>query len=106
MIFHILGAIFALLGSIFLLLASIGINRMPDTYTRMLSASKASTLGTFFFLAGVTMRFPGWWLKLLFLFITVLLTAPLSAHIISRTAYYLGIPLTNKTVQDDLERKQ
>jgi len=104
-ILHLIGAILALLGSLFLLLASIGINRMPDTYTRMLSASKASTLGTVFVLAGIALRFPAWWLKLFFLFITVLLTAPLSAHIISRTAYFLGIPLTNQTVKDDLGDK-
>ena len=105
MILQIAGAVFALLGSLFLLLASIGINRMPDTYTRMLSASKASTLGTMFFLIGIGMRFPEWGLKLFFLFITVLLTAPLSAHVIARTAYFLGIPLTSKTVKDDLGKK-
>ncbi|MCD8480082.1 MAG: monovalent cation/H(+) antiporter subunit G [Candidatus Cloacimonetes bacterium] len=106
MILQFIGALCALLGALFLLLASIGINRMPDTYTRMLSASKASTLGTIFFLLGIGIRFPGWWLKLFFLFITVLLTAPLSAHVISRTAYFLGIPLTDQTVKDDLGKKR
>ncbi|MDZ4121979.1 MAG: monovalent cation/H(+) antiporter subunit G [Candidatus Cloacimonadaceae bacterium] len=105
MILQLVGAFFALFGALFLLLASIGINRMPDTYTRMLSASKASTLGTLFFLIGIALRNPGWGLKLFFLFITVLLTAPLSAHVISRTAYFLGIPLTSKTVKDDLSKK-
>ncbi len=106
MIWHALGAVSALIGSLFLLLASIGINRMPDTYTRMLSASKASTLGTLLFLIGIGLRYPSWAMKLFFLFITVLLTAPLSAHVIARTAYYLGIPLTSRTVKDELGSKQ
>lgn len=106
MIWHILGAISVLLGAIFLMLASIGINRMPDTYTRMLSASKASTFGTLLFLIGIALRYPSWAMKLFFLFITVLLTAPLSAHVIARTAYYLGIPLTSQTVKDELGDKK
>ncbi len=106
MIWNIIGAVSAIIGSLFLLLSSIGINRMPDTYTRMLSASKASTLGTLLFLVGIALRYPGWTMKLLFLFVTVLLTAPLSAHVIARTAYYLGIPLTSKTVKDDLGKKK
>ena len=104
MIWEIVGSLLAFLGAVILLLASIGINRMPDTYTRMLSASKASTLGTMLFLAGIGFSLPAWIPKLLLLFLMVLITAPLSAHIIARTAYYLGIPLTTKTVKNALKK--
>lgn len=105
MIWELIGAIISLLGAIFLLLASIGINRMPDTYTRILSASKASTLGTLLFIMGIAFRYAEWIPRLILLFLMVLFTAPLSAHIIARTAYYLGIPLSSKTIKNELKRK-
>ena len=105
MICEIIGGIISLLGAIFLLLASIGINSMPDTYTRILSASKASTLGTLLFIMGIAFRYVDWIPRLILLFLMVLFTAPLSAHIIARTAYYLGIPLSSKTIKNELKRK-
>jgi len=80
-----------LMGAGFLLLAAIGILRMPDLFTRMQTASKASTLGisciliaVAFFLqdSAVTVRSA---LTVLFFF----LTAPVAAHMIGRAAYFV-----------------
>lgn len=106
MILAYIGAVLSLIGSLFLLLASIGILRMPDTYTRMLSATKASTLGTALFMIGIGIAMPGWIVRLILLIFAVIVTNPLSAHIIARTAYYMGIPRTIQTVQDDLQDKE
>jgi len=100
------GAILSLIGSLFLLLTSIGILRMPDTYTRMLSATKASTLGTALFLAGIGIAMPAWIGRLILLIFAVIITNPLAAHVIARTAYYLGIPLTKQTVKNDLQERE
>lgn len=86
---------------------SIGILRFPDVYTRLHAATKASTLGV----AGVMIG------AFLFLFIEhdivsgklllsiffVLLTAPVSGHMISRAAHRSGVPLWKNSIKDDYE---
>lgn len=93
-----------LIGAGFLLLAAIGILRMPDLFTRMQTASKASTLGISciliavgFFMqdSAVTVRSA---LTVLFFF----LTAPVAAHMIGRAAYFVGVPLWQGTRVDEL----
>ena len=49
----IVTAIFWLAGAAFALLAAIGVLRMPDVFTRMQAATKASTLGVGCLLAGL-----------------------------------------------------
>ena len=44
---------FILLGAILCLISAIGVLRLPDVYTRMHAASKASTLGVVLILVGV-----------------------------------------------------
>ena len=93
-----------LVGAGFLLLAAIGILRMPDLFTRMQTASKASTLGisciliaVAFFMqdSAITVRSV---LTILFFF----LTAPVAAHMIGRAAYFVGVPLWQGTRVDEL----
>ncbi|MCA0969998.1 monovalent cation/H(+) antiporter subunit G [Halobacillus litoralis] len=94
-----------LIGTFFIISGSLGILRFPDVYTRLHAATKASTLGV----AGVMIG------AFLFLYIEhdivsgklllgiffVLLTAPVSGHMISRAAYRSGVPLWEKSVKDD-----
>lgn len=103
----VIGAITALGGSIFLLLAAIGVLRMPDTYNRMQTGTKATTLGSLLFMIGVGLANPAWWGKLLILVIFVLITNPLSSHVLARALHFIGKrPLLenykNETVRDDL----
>ncbi|TGB04227.1 monovalent cation/H(+) antiporter subunit G [Halobacillus salinus] len=96
-----------LIGTFFIVSGSLGILRFPDVYTRLHAATKASTLGV----AGVMIG------AFLFLFIEhdiisgklllsiffVLLTAPVSGHMISRAAHRSGVPLWDQSIKDDYE---
>lgn len=94
-------------GTLFVLFAAIGLVRMPDTYLRISVTTKAATLGVglllvsttvFFSSAGVTSQA---FVIILFLF----LTAPVSAHLIGRASYFIGVKLWDKSVMDDLQGK-
>ena len=97
---EIIGAIFVLLGSIFLFLGALGLVRMPDLFNRIQAGTKASTLGTFLSLIGLLLIVPEWWGKLILLMIFILITNPVSSHVLARAAHYIKIPVTDKTVTD------
>ncbi len=100
------GAIIVLLGSVFLLLGALGLLRMPDTFNRIQAGTKASTLGTLLSLAGFIVLMPAWWGKLLVLIIFIILTNPVSSHVLARAAYYIKTPLTSKTVVDQYKDEE
>jgi multicomponent Na+:H+ antiporter subunit G len=104
-IMEMIGGIVAIIGSIFLLLGSIGIVRMPDTLNRIQTGTKATTLGTILSLAGLFFFYPGWVGKLFILVLFVLITNPVSSHVLARAAYFVGVPLTKKTVVDKLHER-
>ena len=88
-------AALVLVGSFFLLVGTVGLLRLPDVYNRMHATSKATTLGaSSIFLAGFVFFLPGGaalisLVGIVFLF----LTAPTGAHLISRSAQKMGVPL-------------
>jgi multicomponent Na+:H+ antiporter subunit G len=91
-------------GAVFMLLAAVGIARLPDTFTRMQAATKATTLGVSSMMLaaaahfgdlGVTVRAAA---TVLFLFAT----APVAAHLIGRVAYFVGAEMWRGTVVDEL----
>ena len=102
---EIFGVILMTAGVFFILLAGVGLLRMPDMFLRMSTATKASTLGLGLILMGTAVFF--WELgitsRAIATSIFVLLTAPVSAHMIGRAAYSDGVPLWDKTKQDDLK---
>ncbi|TDM12534.1 monovalent cation/H(+) antiporter subunit G [Macrococcus lamae] len=106
-IINIAAMIFILLGATMSFVSALGLYRLPDVYTRAHSASKASTLGVMFIMTGVLLFFiakdhqfqPSLLLAILFIF----LTGPIGGHLIMRSAYYIGVPYTKKTVRDDLK---
>lgn len=93
-----------LLGALFLLLAAIGMLRMPDLFTRMQAATKASTLGIACVLLAVALHFTsvGVTMRALAALAFFLLTAPVTAHLIGRASYFVGTPLWERTVADEL----
>jgi len=106
-ILAIIGALISLAGSMFLLLAAIGIFRMPDTYNRMQTGTKATTLGSLLFFIGIGLANPSWWGKLLALTIFIFITNPLSSHVLARALHFIGkSPLLKGSkdpdVRDDL----
>lgn len=97
---EIIGAILVLLGSVFIFLGALGLVRMPDLFNRIQAGTKASTLGTFLSLIGLLLITPEWWGKLILLMIFILITNPVSSHVLARAAHHIGIPLADKTVTD------
>ena len=102
-IIEIVGAILVLCGSIFLFLGALGLVRMPDVYNRIQSGTKASTLGTFLSLFGLFLIVPAWWGKLGLLIIFILITNPISSHVLARASYCYKVPIFEKTVVDMYE---
>lgn len=98
-------AVLCIGGALFSLTAAIGLNRLPDFYTRMHAASKAGTVGSGLLLLAVGLysqelavfgcAFVG--------FLFVVLTAPISAHLLAKSAHLAGYKLSFHAVKDDLE---
>lgn len=107
MITEILVAILAFLSALFILMAGIGVVRMPDTYLRMSVATKSTTLGIGFSLLAVGLFFQEeiTTMRMLIIIIFVMITAPVSAHLIGRATYISKNKLWKKSVSDDLQGK-
>jgi multicomponent Na+:H+ antiporter subunit G len=96
-----------LAGSLFCLIAAIGIVRLPDTYSRMHAASKAGTVGSGLLLLAVGIAAEGLpiFVRAMTGILFFILTAPLSAHLLARSAYKAGYSLSSQSVRDDLNEK-
>ncbi|HZG75661.1 MAG TPA: monovalent cation/H(+) antiporter subunit G [Paenibacillus sp.] len=97
-----------LLGALLCAVSSFGLIRMPDVYTRSHAATKASTLGVMSILIGAFLYFyvqhQVTSAKMLLAIFFVFATAPVAGHLIGRAAYRTGVPLSERTVQDDLAK--
>ncbi|MFK3689000.1 monovalent cation/H(+) antiporter subunit G [Agrobacterium tumefaciens] len=93
-------------GAIFSLIAAIGLNRLPDVYTRMHAASKAGTVGSGLLLlaVGIHSMEIATLARALAGFFFFILTAPVSAHLLAMAAHKAGYPLAVKSVVDDLKQ--
>jgi multicomponent Na+:H+ antiporter subunit G len=100
-------AVLLVIGASFLLLAGVGVLRMPDVFSRMQAATKASTLGVGCILVAVAVHFNdlGITVRALAASVFFLLTAPVSAHLLGRASYFLGVPLWEGTVIDELRSR-
>jgi len=103
---ELLGSLTVLTGSVFLFSAGLGVLRMPDSYNRIQTGTKASTLGTILVLCGLALLHPAWTWKLLMLIFFVLLTNPVSSHALARAAHSIRITETESTVVDRLEEEE
>ncbi len=99
-----IGAVFLLLGAMLCFAASVGLVRFPDVLTRMHAATKPQTLGLLFVVAGVAFSLQNFQAlgMLLLVAILQLLTAPVAAHMVSRTAYRTGQVREDLLTEDDL----
>lgn len=105
MIAFIAGALL-LVGATLALLAAIGVLRMPDVFTRMQSSTKASTLGLACLLLGLVFLHPSaeFIIRAGSIAAFVMLTTPVSAHVIARAAARTGAPLWEGTIVDERPR--
>lgn len=91
-------------GATFCFVAAIGLRRLPDLYTKMHAASKAGALGSGLMLIAVaiysldvavgTRAVAG--------VVFLLLTTPVSAHLLARAAYFRGHEPCDLTSHDEL----
>ena len=104
---EVIAAVLILIGAFFSLLSAVGLIRLPDVYTRSHAASKSTTLGVLCTLVGTLLYFlitDGYFsIRLLLGIFFVFLTAPVSAHLICRSAYRSNVQLAEESVQDDLK---
>ncbi|WP_047042538.1 monovalent cation/H(+) antiporter subunit G [Vibrio mexicanus] len=99
---------FALMGAFLMLLASIGLNRMPDFLTRMHATSKAGALGIGLIVIAFSIVF---WedtsivIRSIVVIVFIIVTAPIAAHILARTSYFVGVPVWGGTVKDAIKEQ-
>jgi multicomponent Na+:H+ antiporter subunit G len=100
----LLAAALALAAATLMLLAAIGIVRMPDLFTRMQASAKAASLGSGLALLAAAFHFAelSVVVRAVLAIAFIFLTAPISAHMISRAAYFMGVQVWEGTVVDDL----
>lgn len=103
-IFKIISFFFLVFGAVFIFVAGIGMITLPDIFLRMSASTKAATLGVGSMLVGTALFFGelGVVSRAFAILVFVFATAPVSAHMIGRAAYSDGVPLSEKTVIDEL----
>lgn len=76
-------------GALMSLAAAIGLTRFPDLMSRMHAASKPQVLGLLLFLLAMAVQFESWSLLpvLAVCWLFMILTAPVSAHMVGRAGY-------------------
>jgi multicomponent Na+:H+ antiporter subunit G len=102
----IIGNLFLIIGALFLFSAGLGVLRMPDTYNRIQTGTKATTLGTIMILVGIAFLHPSWTFKLFILIFFVMLTNPVSSHALARAAHSIGVRETESSVIDQLDASE
>ncbi|MFN3711074.1 MAG: monovalent cation/H(+) antiporter subunit G [Alishewanella aestuarii] len=105
MISELLAAILLLAGCLFMLVAALGVFRMPDLLTRMHATTKSGVLGAGLIMCAVMLFFgeSSVTLKALAVMAFTTLTSPIAAHTIGRAGYFIGVPLWEKTLKDELQ---
>ncbi len=100
----ILTLFFLGVGLFFMLVAALGVLRMPDLYTRMHAATKASTLG----ISGIALAalvYLGDYTattRVILIILFFFITAPVGAHALAGAAYVTGVNLWPRTRRFDL----
>lgn len=99
-----LAGILLIIGAGFTLVATIGIVRLPDIYSRMHAASKAGTVGGGVMLIALAVFAddPAIVLRAVAAVAFLMLTAPVSAHLLAKSAYSAGYRLWDNSVIDDM----
>ncbi len=98
-----IAAILFVSGGFFCLIAGIGIIRLNDVFSRMHAATKAGTLGLALICVGVMLTADSW-LKVaeaLFVFLFMIASNPVGAHLMGRAAFRTRSPVDPRTQRDD-----
>lgn len=107
MIDHLLtwaASILFIAGSLLTLIAAIGLVRFPDVLARMHGVTKPGTLGIVLLMTGLAASMRSWdvaW-KVALVVMFQLITSPVSAHMIGRSAVRTGKVASDLLVVDEL----
>ncbi|MBU1304624.1 MAG: monovalent cation/H(+) antiporter subunit G [Alphaproteobacteria bacterium] len=104
MVVTCLGCILLLAGAAFALLGAVGVLRLPDLYTRMHAASKAGAVGGGMILIAVALlSFDGSVaLRAVIGALFLVLTTPVSAHLLARVSHLSGYHTQTTMFIDEL----
>ncbi|MFD2830134.1 monovalent cation/H(+) antiporter subunit G [Corticicoccus populi] len=97
-------------GSLVTSFSMIGIVRLPDMYSRLHAATKGATLGVIMLMLGTFFYF--WYVKgeidsqILLAAVFILITAPVSGHMLSRSAFHADVEPYKLTVLNELRRDE
>lgn len=88
----VLGWLFLCLGGFFCLVGALGLNRMPDVFTRMHATSVSDTLGVGFLVLGMAVQTTDWtvWVRLGIIVIVLYVTGAVASHALARAALHDG----------------
>jgi multicomponent Na+:H+ antiporter subunit G len=102
---ELIGYVFIAVGIAFDFFGCLGLVRLPDVYNRLQASTKSVTLGTCGIMFGVFLitGFSSQGIKALLVIVFLILTAPTSAHALSRAAHISGVKLWNKSTCDFYE---
>ena len=95
MILEALTAALLVIGGVFTFIGSLGLARLPDFYTRLHGPTKSTTLGAGAAILASMVHFAnlgiGWRVHELLIIVFLFLTAPVSAHLVSRAGLVRGV---------------
>ncbi|MEX0966946.1 MAG: monovalent cation/H(+) antiporter subunit G [Bacteroidia bacterium] len=103
---EILVLVFVYAGVFLMFVASLGLFRLPDVYTRMSAVTKAVTFKVGLILIGACIFFNTVpiIIKAILIILFLLLTTPVSSHLMAREAYLHKLPLWKKTLTDEFAK--
>jgi multicomponent Na+:H+ antiporter subunit G len=89
-------------GAFFCLVAGIGVVRLRDVYGRMHAATKPGTLGLALVCLAAMVEADSWLqaVEALFVFLFMIASAPVGAHLIGRAAFHTRAPVDPRTGED------
>lgn len=105
---EVITAVFLVLGALGMLLAGLGMVRLPDLFMRMQATAKAATIGLGGLLGGAMVAM--WSLNVVALVLLTLIFTfaiiPIAAQLVARAAFRMGVPMWERTRENDLTRKK
>ncbi|RKY33319.1 MAG: Na+/H+ antiporter subunit G [Candidatus Omnitrophota bacterium] len=105
---EIIGLFFITVGLFFDFFGCLGLVRLPDVYNRLQASTKSVTLGTCSILFGLFLfkGFTAAGIKALLGILFLILTAPVAAHALSRSAHKMGVGLCKESVCDEYAKEK
>lgn len=103
-ILDLAGALFMVAGALLGAIGAFAMIRFPQIYSRVHTATKPQTLGLLLILIGLALTLRTWGAvaALAIVAIAQATTAPIAAHLLTRTAYRTGIARPEHMYRDEL----